>query len=46
MMPEIKKEITTVLKRLGVVSDKDTGYVEIHINDGGISKIYKKVEVK
>jgi hypothetical protein len=42
----VKKEIALFLKKLGIIGEKDTGNIEIHLNDGAVSKIYKRVEVK
>ena len=42
----IKQEIIDFLIRFGIVSQKETGQVIIHLNEGGITRIVKMVEVK
>lgn len=42
----IKQEIIDLLARLGIVTQKETGQVIIHLNEGGITRIIKMVEVK
>jgi hypothetical protein len=41
-----KKNLSTILKALGLIDDKTTGQVVIHTNEGGVTKVEKKVEVK
>lgn len=40
-----KKLIADFLKSQGIMEDKDTGQIVIHVNEGGITKIFKNVEV-
>ena len=42
----IKQEIIDILIRLRIISEKETGQVIIHLNDGGVTKVVKIVEVK
>ncbi len=41
-----KKVIAEALKRLGIIDEKETGQVIIHVNQGGVCKIVRQVEVK
>lgn len=41
-----KKLLTEMLIQLGIIGVKDTGVIEIHINDGSVSKVLKKMEFK
>ena len=40
-----KKLIADFLKSQGIMGDKDTGQIIIHVNDGGIAKITKNMDV-
>jgi len=42
---KIKKELRDFLRKLNLIKDKDTGHLIIHLNDGGITKIFKNVEM-
>lgn len=46
MDKRIKQEIVDFLIRFGIVAQKETGQVTIHLNEGGITRIVKMVEVK
>lgn len=41
-----KKLLTEMLIQLGIIGGRDTGVVEVHVNDGSVSKVMKKVEFK
>jgi hypothetical protein len=45
-LPTKKKLVAELLKRLGVIEEKDTGQVIIHLNEGGVCKITKQIDVK
>lgn len=40
-----KKRVLEFLKNEGIIKEKDTGQVVIHLNEGGITKICKNVEI-
>ena len=40
-----KKTIADFLKSQGIMDDKDTGQIVLHVNEGGITKIIKNIEV-
>lgn len=40
-----KKKIQEFLKAEGIICDKDTGVLKIHLNEGGITKICKDIEI-
>lgn len=46
MDKRVKQEIIDFLVRFGIIAAKDTGQIVIHLNEGGITKIVKMVEVK
>ena len=41
-----KKIILELFKKLGIINEDDTGQVILHLNQGGITKIVKNVEIK
>jgi hypothetical protein len=41
-----KKVIGEALKRLGIIGEKETGQVIVHLNEGGVTKVVKQSEVK
>ena len=41
-----KKIILDLLKKLGIIKEDDTGQIVLHLNQGGITKIMKNVEIK
>ena len=46
MKPEAKKILLDILKKLCIIGDKDTGNIVIHVNDGGITRVIRQVEIK
>ena len=40
-----KRKLLEYLKKEGLVQDKDTGLILIHLNDGGITKVAKHQDV-
>jgi len=46
-VPDKKKLLLDILRKLGYITDRETGNLEIHFNDGtSISNVYKKVNMK
>jgi len=43
---DVKREILIVLAQLEIIAPGDTGQIVVHINNGGITKVVKNVEVK
>jgi len=41
-----KKRLADILKKEGIIEEKTTGEVTIHLNQGGITKVYVKEEFK
>lgn len=46
MDKRVKQEIIDFLIRFGIIGQKETGQIVIHLNEGGITRIVKMVEVK
>ena len=44
-MKAAKRRILDCLRKEGIVGDKDTGLILIHLNDGGITKVAKNMDV-
>ena len=40
-----KKIILELLKKLDIVGNNDTGQIIIHVNNGGITKVVKAIDV-
>jgi hypothetical protein len=45
-VPDTKKLVAAALKNLRIIQAKETGQIIVHLNEGGVTKIIKMVEVK
>jgi hypothetical protein len=41
-----KKALTDILIQLGIIKVRDTGVIEVHVNDGNVSKVMRRIEFK
>jgi hypothetical protein len=42
----LKKLLAVILKMAGVIEEDSAGQIVAHINSGGVTKVYKNIEVK